>query len=817
MAATIYGTMSIPLKGGGPLPTQKSNREHYAPGSGIYTRLSDNAAQIAGQGAIARAQALRPIAEGIDRLGRFALDYADMQNAKDMFAAQEAVARLQIEGQERRTALSQLKGRDAIGMDESSQSVEERMQRWGDSARQRYSKNLGQNGLRYFNLHADQFIAGQQSWASSYQKKEFERYRKKELEFAIDAESNNVAQDPFNDEQVAHSLGRLRGLVEQNGDYNGWSPEMIESAFNSVTGEAFKKAISGQILAGNVDGANKLLQKYGGHLDVNEAIALKKHLGNSAMQLMQEQIASGDISGAESTYRSMTATSDSVTTLDEMLGSSVEGMKGTRYKFGAKEPGLGSVDCSGWVAHTLHVSGKGGYRGLNSEEQTMKAIRDGRQVSLMEAKKHPRGGLVIGLDTGEKDYDRGRQHGIDHVVITYRDRKTGKVMVSEASSSNGVHSTPFKQWVSSHESKGHKFFIGDIGEGSSASSTPVFNQAQNMGAKRVIEGAKISKRVEGAFEKFRDNPQGGVEYYSNADNLKKEGIPRDVGDDIVSVFRRKEAQRASEERAEKRRRIDAKLTEAYELSKTDPAAAKEMVAKDPLVPEHIKKKFVRQIHPGGVPYNASAIGDIEDEIIDGKEFDAEGYNHMVVNGVVGEKVAKRLERHQNAVQSADGQYYYSAFMALRDSISNIKGQINPSVPTGQIEEKAKLALLKIFEDSVKNGTTEKLFDMTAEGYPVWKIIDMFSRDLIKNVPKGSGVENNTQDKKQQKTEQKNNDTQNANKDKNKNRPERGKAYTYPARGGQITAGQRGIEAWSEEQVNLREARNARNDDAYEEY
>lgn len=816
MAATIYGTMSIPFKGGGPLPTQKSNREHYAPGSGIYTRLSDNAVQIAGQGAAALAQSLRPVADGIDRLGRFALDYADMQNAKDMFAAQEAVARLQIEGQERRTALSQLKGRDAVGMDENSQSVEEKMRRWGDGARQRYSKNLGQNGLRYFNLHADQFIAGQQNWAVSHQKKEFERYRKKELEFAIDAESNNVAQDPFNEDQVAYSLGRLRGLVEQNADYNGWSQEMADAAFNAVRGAAFKKAIGSQILAGNVEGASQLLQKYGGGLDVSEAIALKKHLGSSAMQLIQEQLAGGDIASAEKTYRAMTSTYKSVTPLDEMLGSSVSDMKGTPYKMGAKEPGLGSVDCSGWVAHTLRSAGKGGYDGLNSEDQTMKAINDGRQVSLAEAKKHPRGGLVIGLDQGSKAHDKGRRVGIDHVVVTYRDRKTGNVMVSEASSSKGVHSVPFDKWVSYHESKGHKFFIGDIGDGSSSDS-PVFNKAQSMGAKRAIGDAKIAQRVDSAFEKFRDNPLGGVEYYSNPDNLKKEGIPKDVGANMVEVFERKERQRLERERAENTRRIDAKLTEAYELSKTDPAAAQEMVAKDPVLPEHVKKKFIKRIHPGGIPYNASAIGDIEDEIIDGKEFDAEGYNHMVVNGIVGEKVAKRLERHQNAIQSADGQYYYSAFMALRDSIAHIKDQISPSVPTGQFEEKAKLALLKVFEDSVKNGTTEKLFDMTAEGYPVWKIIDMFSRDLIKNIPKGSGVENNTQDKKQQKTNQQNNDTQNTSKDKSKNRPERGKAYTYPARGEQITAGQRGIEAWSEEQVNLREARNARNDDVYEEY
>ncbi|MEE0816857.1 MAG: hypothetical protein U0M13_14485, partial [Desulfovibrio fairfieldensis] len=62
------------------------------------------------------------------------------------------------------------------------------------------------------------------------------------------------------------------------------------------------------------------------------------------------------------------------------------------------------------------------------------------------APENVREDMMIGMDTGDKGWDAGRFGGIDHIVQTYRDAATGRMMVSESSSGQGVKTTDYEEW-----------------------------------------------------------------------------------------------------------------------------------------------------------------------------------------------------------------------------------------------------------------------------------------------------------------------------------------------------------------------------------
>jgi len=64
-------------------------------------------------------------------------------------------------------------------------------------------------------------------------------------------------------------------------------------------------------------------------------------------------------------------------------------------------------------------------------------------------------GTVIGMDTGDRGWERGRFKGIDHIVYTYRDPRTGKMMVTQSAKRNyntnrrdsvGVQTMEYAKW-----------------------------------------------------------------------------------------------------------------------------------------------------------------------------------------------------------------------------------------------------------------------------------------------------------------------------------------------------------------------------------
>ncbi|MFI3271083.1 MAG: hypothetical protein R3Y11_03120 [Pseudomonadota bacterium] len=171
--------------------------------------------------------------------------------------------------------------------------------------------------------------------------------------------------------------------------------------------------------------------------------------------------------------RSMLADDMKKSVLDRHSSSSIEAStqdamdRGVVYGFGVKNSHSGSIDCSGWIAEinqsmmksmnarmgknvygekaklTLNIGANGGAAGI---VLAVKVVTGQQFLTEDLSPDKVREGLVIGLDTGPKDWDMGRYGGIDHIVQTYKDHETGQMMVSQSSGGVGVHAMPYAEW-----------------------------------------------------------------------------------------------------------------------------------------------------------------------------------------------------------------------------------------------------------------------------------------------------------------------------------------------------------------------------------
>lgn len=147
--------------------------------------------------------------------------------------------------------------------------------------------------------------------------------------------------------------------------------------------------------------------------------------------------------------------------------------RGVSYKMGAKGEG-NSVDCSGFVANVIKrmTSSNPDFSGENlssafanhSDGQVASLSRmtgfmlKGQNVNMDTLKA----GMVIGIDSGDKKWDRGRTHGIDHVGIVYMDTETRQLMFAESRSKKGVTATHLDEWMDKAQAKGYRLYASDV-------------------------------------------------------------------------------------------------------------------------------------------------------------------------------------------------------------------------------------------------------------------------------------------------------------------------------------------------------------------
>lgn len=159
--------------------------------------------------------------------------------------------------------------------------------------------------------------------------------------------------------------------------------------------------------------------------------------------------------------------------------------RGVRYGFGDKS-GVSAIDCSGLVQRSLEnafaiaedgitVSGDDGAVTISfdrSDANLLKTHSDGQIANIGRESGVLRGadvsaenlreGMVVGLDTGDKGWDRGRTFGVDHVGIVYRDTETGVMKFAQSSSSGGgVNIQDLDDWLASNTAKRSQLFAVD--------------------------------------------------------------------------------------------------------------------------------------------------------------------------------------------------------------------------------------------------------------------------------------------------------------------------------------------------------------------
>lgn len=147
--------------------------------------------------------------------------------------------------------------------------------------------------------------------------------------------------------------------------------------------------------------------------------------------------------------------------------------RGVGYKMGAKGEG-NAIDCSGFVQNVVRrmTSANPDFSGQNltsafanhSDGQVTALARmtnfmlKGDDVNMDTLKA----GMVIGIDSGDKKWDRGRTHGIDHVGIVYMDTETRQLMFAESRSGKGVTAMPLEDWLKKADAKGYNLYASDI-------------------------------------------------------------------------------------------------------------------------------------------------------------------------------------------------------------------------------------------------------------------------------------------------------------------------------------------------------------------
>lgn len=175
--------------------------------------------------------------------------------------------------------------------------------------------------------------------------------------------------------------------------------------------------------------------------------------------------------------------------------------RNVKYELGAKNSRQGTIDCSGWVYEQTSSLMNGINQAMGKEvfsPAAKKALKQGadnqgaagivQSVANYTGKLYQGeeldpsrigGGMVIGIDTGKKSWDGGRFQGIDHIAQTYRDPTTGQLMVSESSSSRGVHSQTYESWYNYYvKKKGARIFGGNVAAMANQGALPQEGQGQ---------------------------------------------------------------------------------------------------------------------------------------------------------------------------------------------------------------------------------------------------------------------------------------------------------------------------------------------------
>lgn len=256
---------------------------------------------------------------------------------------------------------------------------------------------------------------------------------------------------------------------------------------------------------------------------------------------------------------------------------------GVSYRRGARDPGKGEVDCSGWICklnpHPLVQKGQ-------TAAGIIKEVSKATGVTYGNADLTPdkvREGMLIGMDASSK------YAGIDHIVQVIRDPKTGEMMVTEsAKGKGGVAITPYTKWYAQWGKSGKVPLTGVVlpGNGGSGASSAggtdmitaagpdpeAIGAAMNLKWHDPVEAYTLLRQMQGIArdsqtKRDAEYKQGVIQAYQDIDPavaareiLSDTSIRPDLQKSLVEHFNWREAQDQKEEK----RRLLEQRNQAYE-------------------------------------------------------------------------------------------------------------------------------------------------------------------------------------------------------------------------------------------------------------
>ena len=222
---------------------------------------------------------------------------------------------------------------------------------------------------------------------------------------------------------------------------------MLENADNPAHAAALLEEIATNPVFGDPMQREQLIQRLNGAME---------HMPEGPARMVVE-------SGLQAIAGNRAQLSDGIEAAAELAVA-----RGVRYGMGAKANGdnFRSIDCSGLVHYTLQAAlGREAASAMaNHSEGQVVALMRRAGGSLDETQLNADNvveGMVIGIDSGDRGFDRGRELGIDHVVITYRDSETGEMMVAESRGGRGAMVTDFDDWLAMAHRRGYELTAVD--------------------------------------------------------------------------------------------------------------------------------------------------------------------------------------------------------------------------------------------------------------------------------------------------------------------------------------------------------------------
>lgn len=203
--------------------------------------------------------------------------------------------------------------------------------------------------------------------------------------------------------------------------------------------------------------------------------------------------------------------------------------RGYRYGLGKRGGDMKTIDCSGFVSNVLKIAGAKVIP--DTSENLMIRSNNFRQASIPLNSAFLMEGDVIGIDTGNYEFDKGRRYGIDHIGIVVRNFNTGELELAESTRSTGVIFRPISQGIARYNKISRKMWIGDyrgnnIGNSSSI-ERPIYEERVRYITRKEIDRAKVFSNFQvykPCFNFFLRKYQNDVKYSREGEGINIKSV-----------------------------------------------------------------------------------------------------------------------------------------------------------------------------------------------------------------------------------------------------------------------------------------------------